>query len=456
MGNGKPSTGFSAARLGVGGGGDVCLAVAQQRPSATEQHRLYISSSRKGEQARAEAERLQITRTRRFQKRAWWALVGVGLLLALGFGGTLWQTRLTAQREAIVMTSTAQGAINQDEYQRVARMALYGLPRKGAIPLLSPWSDELEAKLMASQIFGQNFIAQFEQDRGPWPSNTFSSDGKHLLTVLGKSVRLSASTRGTKVAELLHDAPVFGAHFTPDGAGILTHTATATWLWDGVGGKNILIPGTRLFSSAAYSTRPVFGGINGSLFLMVLDNTLLVFETTSGKKIATLPHFKAVARAIFSPDGSRIVTHTEEKLSRFWDTARGTEIASWDEDLRVNPVFSHDGFRFLTRDFNTVYLRDGARGTEIAKLSHELYVRDAQFSPDGTRLVTSLNDQSVRVYDGSTGVVLATLPHEETINLVAFNADGSRFVTLSGQATARLWDTKQAVEIAVLSRGKNR
>ena len=65
--------------------------------------------------------------------------------------------------------------------------------------------------------------------------------------------------------------------------------------------------------------------------------------------------------AAFSPDGSRIVTASEDKTARIWDAASAKEIAV-------------------------------LRG-------HDNYVNSAAFSPDGSRIVTASGDKTARIWD---------------------------------------------------------
>jgi WD40 repeat protein len=97
---------------------------------------------------------------------------------------------------------------------------------------------------------------------------------------------------------------------------------------------------------------------------------------------------------------------------------------------------------------------------------HAAQVTSVAYRPDGKQIVTSGEDQSVRVWDPATGRELARLrtesavPRQRAWARVAYNPDGSRIATFTAPppggslegGTSRLWDAATGNEIAVLAK----
>jgi WD40 repeat protein len=89
---------------------------------------------------------------------------------------------------------------------------------------------------------------------------------------------------------------------------------------------------------------------------------------------------------------------------------------------------------------------DGARvwdaviGKPLTNLEHHAPVASAEFSPDGTRVVTTGWDKTARVWDVATGKPLTSpLEHQDEVVSAAFSPDGTRVVTVSKDKTAWVW-----------------
>jgi WD40 repeat protein len=160
--------------------------------------------------------------------------------------------------------------------------------------------------------------------------------------------------------------------------------------------------------------------------------------------------------AAFSPDGSRIVTASNDRTARIWDATTAMEIVVLrGHDHVVNSAaFSPDGLRIVTAsEDQTARIWDAASANEIAVLrGHDHVVNSAAFSPDGLRIVTASEDQTARIWDAASAKEVAVLRgHDDVVWSAAFSPDGSRIVTASDDNTARIWNTVSAQEIAVLS-----
>jgi WD40 repeat protein len=167
-------------------------------------------------------------------------------------------------------------------------------------------------------------------------------------------------------------------------------------------------------------------------------------------------HYGAVRSAAFSPDGARVVTASDDRTARVWDSVTGEAIAvlSGHGGAVLSAAFSADGKRVVTTSIDkTARVWDAATGNTIAVLSgHDDLVWTAAFSPDGARVVTASNDGRAQVWDAVTGKSIAFLSgHDGPVLSAAFSPDGARVVTASGDRTARVWDSVTGEAIAVLS-----
>src|SRR5262249_7042163 len=71
------------------------------------------------------------------------------------------------------------------------------------------------------------------------PESPWSADGKRLLIVSKKIVRVWDVPSGVSLATLLHPEEVQTAQFTPDGTHVLTVAGPAIWTWDTRSGRTL-------------------------------------------------------------------------------------------------------------------------------------------------------------------------------------------------------------------------
>jgi WD40 repeat protein len=108
----------------------------------------------------------------------------------------------------------------------------------------------------------------------------------------------------------------------------------------------------------------------------------------------------------------------------------------------MSAQFSADGTTVLTASKDdTARLWDAASGKELQVLrGHETGVKSAQFSADGKTVLTASWDQTARLWDAASGNELRALRgHEGPVMSAQFSADGKTVLTASDDHTARLW-----------------
>lgn len=116
----------------------------------------------------------------------------------------------------------------------------------------------------------------------------------------------------------------------------------------------------------------------------------------------------------------------------------------WSGTTIVSAVFSADGSRLVSGSFNNiVQVWDATSGVEIlpALRGHTGWVHSVDISPDGTRIVSGSQDMTIRVWDATSHLQLQILRgHQHGVQSVAFSPDGTRVVSGSRDATICIWD----------------
>ena len=78
-------------------------------------------------------------------------------------------------------------------------------------------------------------------------------------------------------------------------------------------------------------------------------------------------------------------------------------------------------------------------------------VQYAEFSPDGTRILTASGDGTAKLWDAASGNLIFSFDHPEGLTHAAFSPDGARVLTTCWDTTAKLWDTASGKLIASLA-----
>lgn len=170
------------------------------------------------------------------------------------------------------------------------------------------------------------------------------------------------------------------------------------------------------------------------------DTTVHCWNVASGERLfAPIKHPELVRGISFSFDGTRLATASMDRGARLWDAASGKSIAEpmWHGTPIQGVDFSRDGARLVaaTAEGKAVLWSTSAQLPVVEALEHDTpHVQSAQFSPDGTRVLTVSGDRAF-VWDAKpvAGPAPAWLPDMlEAVGGMRIN-DSNLATTLDGR-----------------------
>eukprot|EP01065_Artemidia_motanka_P037357 TRINITY_DN4579_c0_g3_i1.p1 TRINITY_DN4579_c0_g3~~TRINITY_DN4579_c0_g3_i1.p1 ORF type:complete len:489 (+),score=111.50 TRINITY_DN4579_c0_g3_i1:118-1584(+) len=132
------------------------------------------------------------------------------------------------------------------------------------------------------------------------------------------------------------------------------------------------------------------------------DNTMILWDVTTGKQILTFEHEKVVICCCFSKDAKYLVSGCQDKVCRVWETRKGRELISF--------------------------------------MEHEGIIISVSFSPDGQTVVSASADKSLKVWRTTDSSCVHTLRgHTGIVLSCAFRCDGKHVVS-NDEKMLKVWD----------------
>ncbi|MHA1756643.1 MAG: WD40 repeat domain-containing protein [Promethearchaeota archaeon] len=180
------------------------------------------------------------------------------------------------------------------------------------------------------------------------------------------------------------------------------------------------------------------------------DKTIKIWDTESGRLIKTLKgHKDAVKSVAISPDGRYIVS-VSDKTIKIWNLFSGILINSIiipEIQLVIGGlssiIMTPDGEYLISGSWDkTLEIRALKSGMKVNSLvGHQDGISSVALTPEGKYIISGSGDKTIKIWDFKTGLLYNSLEgHKDCVSSVALTPDGKYIISGSWDRTIKIWD----------------
>ena len=409
--------------------------------------------------------------------------LGIGVVLL--FVAAMIADRVIEGQRIEELTTVAQAAVNDQEYERAIKTAIQGLPVDGGFFWRRGWSDAAVKKLLAilagaSQMSA--YVGQLKSDeyegsienraRMPLRNAEFDPSGTKIVTASNAgSVTIWDRLSREKLLTCSQDKVFPGyavnpgsttwvrdARFGETAETVLSVGRYGAWIWSPTcktcAGQNgaACEPKARMLGHSADVRTGMFSPDWTKVVTTSDDETVREWNAASGSEIAKLElpesnlpkGYRYTTGAEYSLDGKSIVVGRRDGLIAVLDaqTRQVQQILQNSGDAVWSVHFDRSAQRVLSSSGNGyVVIWDIRSGKPVSFFRQASGVGKSVFSPDQRYILTTSLDNVARIWDATTlEQVFALKGHARSLTSASFSPDGKQIVTTSDDGTARIWN----------------
>lgn len=248
-------------------------------------------------------------------------------------------------------------------------------------------------------------------------------------------------------AMIFHDRIIQHAAFSPDGRLAATASFDGTVrVTEVASGREVCPPleHTNLMHGVQYLYFVAFSP-NGRRLISTCNHEAQIWDVATGHRVAPpLQHTNEVRVALFSPDGTRVLTGSLDGTVQVWNAGSGKPILPAMRHPRgvLVAAWSPDGNIIASGGRNQQVQLWDARSGEArgSPLLHGRALTHLAFSPNSRQLLATSQEDSVRIYSAQDGALITSLSTGTPVRSASFSPDGQSVLTSGADGEARLWN----------------
>lgn len=310
-----------------------------------------------------------------------------------------------------------------------------------------------EARLVASKVGTAVQVGGVGKGQGA--RHILPHDDEIRMVVFSPQLRLLAAATADRSARiwrmdngqpsssvLHHGSKILAMEFSPDGTRLATLTRLGVLRIYGQASDSMSL--RRL----EHPERVMTMALSDDYVATGSEKEARLYPLAGGEAVR-IPHPQPVLSLAFQPGQPLLVTGSRDGQVRFFGLdgqPLGTGLALGSPVSRL--AFSPDGARLAATTGRSIALIDPARRSAGARLEPGDLATELAFSADGRLLAASgVQEGRVTVWDAASGEIRFNLPHPALVASVSFSPDGSWLLTSCQDQKARRFDMQSGQEI---------